>query len=86
MTSNTTAQATGGYAQDAFIVAWDNKTVTCPNGATTDRWGDPLSHRGTSVVRVVPPGRLPPLLCSFQLHQLVRRQLQTDHPATPTRA
>ncbi|MFG2370576.1 IS1182 family transposase [Streptomyces sp. NPDC048504] len=49
---NTTAQATGEYAQDAFIVDWDNKTVTCPNGATTSRWGDALSHRGTPVVRV----------------------------------
>ncbi|MFF8868324.1 transposase [Streptomyces sp. NPDC015139] len=33
-------------------VDWENKTVTCPNGATARNWRDALSHRGTPIVRI----------------------------------
>lgn len=49
---NTTSQAKGPYAQDAFNVDWSHKTVTCPRGATTRNWRDATSHRGTPVVRI----------------------------------
>ncbi|MFD9211505.1 IS1182 family transposase [Streptomyces sioyaensis] len=52
MARNTTLQAKGTYAQEVFTVDWDNKTVTCPNGATARNWRDALSHRGTPIVRI----------------------------------
>lgn len=52
---DTTPQAqvrSKGHGQDAFIIDWNNRSVTCPGGITTDKWQEALSHRGTPVVRV----------------------------------
>lgn len=49
---NTTSQAKGAYAQDAFDVDWGHKTVTCPNGSTARSWREATSHRGTPIVRI----------------------------------
>jgi hypothetical protein len=50
--SVTTAQArAGSYGQDAFIVDWDSKRVTCPNGTINTGWREDRSQQGLPVVR-----------------------------------
>ncbi|MBO8190099.1 IS1182 family transposase [Streptomyces spirodelae] len=49
---NTTVQARGRFATDAFTVDWDRRQVTCPNGITTDQWYPRTDSKGIEVVRV----------------------------------
>lgn len=49
---NTTVQAKGRFATDAFTIDWDRRQVTCPNGITTDQWYPRTNSKGAEVVRV----------------------------------
>ncbi|WP_431039021.1 IS1182 family transposase [Streptomyces sp. P6-2-1] len=49
---NTTVQAKGRFATDAFTVDWDRRQVTCPNGVTTGQWYPRINSKGIEVVRV----------------------------------
>jgi transposase len=50
--ANVSPQARAGrYATDAFAIDWDNRQVTCPQGATSTIWS-PCSQRGTEVIVV----------------------------------
>lgn len=42
----------GGFSQADFAIDWENRQVTCPNGATSSRWTEDRSQEGKSVVRV----------------------------------
>lgn len=45
------ARAGDGYDRSAFTVDWDNRNVTCPQGATSTSWA-PTVQRGTEVIVV----------------------------------
>ncbi|WP_405558115.1 IS1182 family transposase [Streptomyces canus] len=49
----------GGFSQADFTIDWDNRQVTCPNGATSSRWAEDRSQYGAAVVRA----RFPPAAC-----------------------
>ncbi|WP_185012662.1 IS1182 family transposase [Streptomyces sp. AK010] len=49
----------GGLSQADFTIDWENRQVTCPNGATSSRWVEDRSQEGTSVVRA----RFPTVAC-----------------------
>lgn len=40
-----------GFSQADFIIDWDNRRVTCPNGKTTSNWREDRSQEGAAVVR-----------------------------------
>lgn len=52
--ANTSTQAgtAGGYDQEAFIIDWAGKKVTCPGGAVNTTWSDRLSQQALPVIRV----------------------------------
>ncbi len=49
----------GGFSQADFAIDWENRQVTCPNGATSSRWAEDRSQEGTAVVRA----RFPTAAC-----------------------
>ncbi|MFC9629580.1 hypothetical protein ACFTY8_09855 [Streptomyces mirabilis] len=49
---DTSTQSSGGFAADAFVVDWESKQVTCPNGRVADAWYPRVSSRGIPVIRV----------------------------------
>ncbi|MGW0846012.1 IS1182 family transposase [Streptomyces sp. NPDC002787] len=49
----------GGFSQADFAIDWENRQVTCPNGATSSRWTEDRSQEGTAVVRA----RFPTAAC-----------------------
>ncbi|MFD3939172.1 IS1182 family transposase [Streptomyces sp. NPDC058611] len=52
MAADTTAQAGGGFAQDAFTIDWERERVTCPNGVASTQWHHRHSQQGLPVIRV----------------------------------
>ncbi|WOT36774.1 IS1182 family transposase [Streptomyces coeruleorubidus] len=49
----------GGFSQAEFAIDWENRQVTCPNGATSSRWAEDRSQEGAAVVRA----RFPTAAC-----------------------
>lgn len=49
----------GGFSQADFVIDWDNRRVTCPNGTTTSHWRGDRSQYGVAVVRA----RFPTAAC-----------------------
>ncbi|MFJ8469879.1 IS1182 family transposase [Streptomyces swartbergensis] len=49
----------GGFSQADFAIDWENRQVTCPNGATSSRWAEDRSQEGAAVVRA----RFPTAAC-----------------------
>ncbi len=49
----------GGFSQADFAIDWENRQVTCPNGATSGRWAEDRSQEGAAVIRA----RFPPAAC-----------------------
>ncbi|MFC8177023.1 IS1182 family transposase [Streptomyces sp. NPDC057242] len=49
----------GGFSQADFAIDWENQQVTCPNGATSNRWTEDRSQEGAAVVRA----RFPTAAC-----------------------
>ncbi|MER7900930.1 transposase [Streptomyces sp. NPDC096046] len=49
----------GGFSQADFTIDWENRQVTCLNGATSSRWVEDRSQEGTAVVRA----RFPTAAC-----------------------
>ncbi|MFJ3628193.1 IS1182 family transposase [Streptomyces albidoflavus] len=49
----------GGFSQADFAIDWENRQVTCPNGATSSRWTEDRSQEGTAVIRA----RFPTAAC-----------------------
>ena len=39
----------GGYTADMFTIDWDNKQVTCPQGAVSSSW-TPARSKGTNII------------------------------------
>ncbi|MEU8894207.1 IS1182 family transposase [Streptomyces sp. NPDC048442] len=44
-------KADEGFAVTDFVIDWDARTVTCPNGKTTAQWRQDRSQHGTPVIR-----------------------------------
>ncbi|MFJ7416502.1 IS1182 family transposase [Streptomyces sp. NPDC098077] len=49
----------GGFSQADFAIDWENRQVSCPNGATSSRWAEDRSQEGAAVVRA----RFPTAAC-----------------------
>lgn len=49
-----------GYDLGAFIIGWDTRTVTCPQGQTATSWVPKTDHWGNAVIHIkFPSGRAP---------------------------
>ena len=46
------AQAEKGFAMDAFIVDWDARLVTCPQGKQSSGWTPAIDNSATPVIKV----------------------------------
>ncbi|MGW2996051.1 IS1182 family transposase [Streptomyces sp. NPDC001193] len=88
LASNTSSQAKGAFALDAFTIDWKHGQVTCPNGATATDWRPRTDSKGLAVIQVRFPasrcGPCPDLRSCVtsvtgRRRELMLRQQQADH-------
>jgi transposase len=54
MLADNSAQArAGGYTQQAFAIDWDNKQVTCPEGAVSSKWRPVRTRDGKDAITIL---------------------------------
>ncbi len=47
------ARSNDGFGLPHFLIAWDQQTVTCPNGRTSTTWSPTHNEYGDAVIKVV---------------------------------
>lgn len=90
LTGNTSSQAKGAFALDAFTVDWEHRQVSCPGGVTATDWYPRTDSKGLPVIRVrFPASRCGPCphlrdcvsSATGRRRELMLRQQQTEHDA-----
>ncbi|MBV9024900.1 MAG: transposase, partial [Streptomycetaceae bacterium] len=51
------AKSGEGFDASAFVIDWQARTATCPQGAVSTQWHEQLDHRGHEVIRIRFPGK-----------------------------
>lgn len=90
LVGNTSSQAKGAFALDAFTVDWESRQVTCPGGVIATDWYPRNDSKGLPVIRVrFPASRCGPCphlrdcvsSATGRRRELMLRQQQTQHDA-----